>query len=419
VALFRRRSISAAQHRLFGQACVATPPSAGATLAIALLSVTLVGIAAYVVEVPQRTRAVGVLMPSDGLLNIVATDTGRISELNVRDGMTVRKGQVLVRITSDRNAPDRTLLSESQVRSLKAELDLLDRARAHAQLLNAGRESGLRKQLALTEERMARAESERELHLSHVRLLEQSLARLRILADNGSLAEDVLSREKSAVLNAKAIAAGLEGDVLEIHQEHRSMQSELAQLLETSELDNLQQDMKRERLRRELGEAEIEAGRVILAPVAGVVARINTKTGATCRPGQILMTLHDGEGRLEAWLYLPSDKAGQLESGQAVQLRLDAYPHEVFGTVTAIVSEVSSIALLAADLSIPLPIKGPVFEVRAAIADNSIEALGSSWPLSPGTSFKADVIRRQYRLYEWLLRSLWREDEGGPIVVGT
>jgi hypothetical protein len=60
-----------------------------------------------------------------------------------------------------------------------------------------------------------------------------------------------------------------------------------------------------------------------------------------------------------------------------------------------------------------------VFEVRAAIADNSIEALGSSWPLSPGTSFKADVIRRQYRLYEWLLRSLWREDEGGPIVVGT
>jgi membrane fusion protein len=90
----------------------------------------------------------------------------------------------------------------------------------------------------------------------------------------------------------------------------------------------------------------------------------------------------------------------------------------MFGTLTAIVSKISNIALLAPDLAVPLPIQGPVFEVRASISDTSIDALGSSWPLAPGTSFRADVIRRRYRLYQWLLRSLWREDEGGYAIGG-
>jgi len=79
---------------------------------------------------------------------------------------------------------------------------------------------------------------------------------------------------------------------------------------------------------------------------------------------------------------------------------------------------VSTIALLASDLTVPLPIRGPVFEVRASIADDSIEALGSSWPLAPGTSFQADVIRRRYRLYQWLLHSVWGEDESGYAIGG-
>ncbi|MFQ6005740.1 MAG: membrane-fusion protein, partial [Woeseia sp.] len=111
-------------------------------------------------------------------------------------------------------------------------------------------------------------------------------------------------------------------------------------------------------------------------------------------------------GPLEAWLYLPSGKAGQLRAGQAVQLRLDAYPHQMFGTLGAVVSQVSTIALLASDLTVPLPIDGPVFEVRASINRDSIVALGSSWPLSPGTSFQADVVRQRYRLYEWLFRAI-------------
>lgn len=410
--LLRKQSVSAARHRLLGRVCILTPPTAGVTLLVALSSLILLGVVVYTVEVPQRTRAIGVLMPAGGLLKVIANDTGRITELAVKEGMTVREGQVLLRITSDRNAPGRSPVSESQVRSLRMELELMERAQARQRDMKSSRVTALEEQFTLTRSRQAKARVEIELQASHIGLLNQRYKRMKVLAANGGLAKDLLSQERSGILHAKAISAGLEGDLLQIGQELADLQAKRDETLAAAGLDRLQHDMGRERLLRQIGRAEIEAGRVVLAPAAGIVARLSVTTGSTSRPGQTLMTLYKAEGRLEAWLYLPSDKAGQLKAGQSVQLRLDAYPHEMFGTLTAVVSKVSTIALLASDLTVPLPIKGPVFEVRASIRDDRIEALGSSWPLAPGTSFRADVIRRRYRLYQWLLRSFWSDDDG-------
>ncbi|MEE8538740.1 MAG: HlyD family efflux transporter periplasmic adaptor subunit [Woeseiaceae bacterium] len=410
--LLRKQSVSAARHRLLGRVCILTPPTAGATLLVALSSLILLGVVVYTVEVPQRTRAIGVLMPAGGLLKVIANGTGRITELAVKEGMTVREGQVLLRITSDRNAPGRSPVSESQVRSLRMELELMERAQARQRDMKSSRVTALEEQFTLTRSRQAKARVEIKLQASHIGLLKQRYKRMKVLAANGGLAKDLLSQERSGILHAKAISAGLEGDLLQIGQELADLQAKRDETLAAAGLDRLQHDMGRERLLRQIGRAEIEAGRVVLAPAAGIVARLSVTTGSTSRPGQTLMTLYKAEGRLEAWLYLPSDKAGQLKAGQSVQLRLDAYPHEMFGTLTAVVSKVSTIALLASDLTVPLPIKGPVFEVRASIRDDRIEALGSSWPLAPGTSFRADVIRRRYRLYQWLLRSFWSDDDG-------
>jgi hypothetical protein len=88
-----------------------------------------------------------------------------------------------------------------------------------------------------------------------------------------------------------------------------------------------------------------------------------------------------------------------------VEISLDAYPRQVFGTHTAIVSSVSGIALLPKDIRAPLLLAGPVFEVKADLEQHEVSAEGARWPLSPGTSFSADIIQRRFRLYEWLFRS--------------
>ena len=417
-ALFRSRCVSASRHRLLGQVCIVTPPTTTATLLIAALSLILLGAATYFVEVPQRTRAIGVLMPAGGLLKVIATDTGRVTELAVKEGMTVTEGQLLLRITSDRNAPDSSAVSKSQIRSLEAELGLIDRAHVREREMKSSRAAALEKQVALTQVRLRKAAAEVDLQSRHVRILEQRFERMNVLVVQGSLAKDKLAQERSGILRAKANSVGLERDMLRVRQESEQQEMERNEILKEMELGQLYHDMERERLFRQIGRAQIESGQVVLAPATGVVARLSARLGSTSRLGQTLLTLYKSDSRLEAWLYVPSDKAGQLRAGQAVQLRLDAYPHEMFGTISAVVSQVSPIALLASDLAVPLPIKGPVFEVRASITDDSIDALGSSWPLSPGTSFQADVIRQRFRLYQWLLRSVRGEDESGYSLAG-
>jgi multidrug efflux pump subunit AcrA (membrane-fusion protein) len=38
---------------------------------------------------------------------VIATDTGQITELAVKEGMTVTEGQLLLRMTNERNSPGR------------------------------------------------------------------------------------------------------------------------------------------------------------------------------------------------------------------------------------------------------------------------------------------------------------------------
>jgi multidrug efflux pump subunit AcrA (membrane-fusion protein) len=160
----------------------------------------------------------------------------------------------------------------------------------------------------------------------------------------------------------------------------------------------------REQLERQVAALEAEVSRDLQSPVDGAIARITVRPGQAVRAGQTLMTLHRKEVPLQAWLYLSSADAGLLEEGQQVELSLDAWPRQVFGTRPATIVSVSHIALLPSELDVPLAIAGPVFEVRATLDEQHIRAHGKEWPLAAGTSLRADIVQRRYRLYQWLLR---------------
>ena len=174
-------------------------------------------------------------------------------------------------------------------------------------------------------------------------------------------------------------------------------------------LNEIQHALSVERLTREIELIQHDVSQKITAAEQGVISRVLVRPGEAIQSGQVLASLRRPGDRLQAWLYLPTSTARQLRIGQAVEISLDAYPHTVYGTRTAVVSSVSGAALLPADVRAPLLLAGPVFEVKAELNENSIDADGQSWPLTPGTSFTAEIIQRRMKLYEWLFRSLRSE----------
>ena len=119
------------------------------------------------------------------------------------------------------------------------------------------------------------------------------------------------------------------------------------------------------------------------------------------QPGQLLMTLYEPGSALEARLFVAAAAAGKIQRGQEVHLQLDAYPRQIFGSHRATVTEVSAVAVAAAELNLPLPLTGPVFEIRAVAQGDA----GLAWQLPPGTVVSAQVIRHRWPLLKWLLRS--------------
>ena len=218
----------------------------------------------------------------------------------------------------------------------------------------------------------------------------------------------VLMRASAEGADLEQQALGLELEIARLARSEREAQRQ-------ADLDKTAHRIESERLLREITRAEYRLAQSITAPADSIVARVLVRPGVSIGKGQVVAKLYyPGQG-LEAWLYVSSSSARMLQTGQSVQIRLDAYPQEVFGTQTAVVSHVSGVALVPEEVFVPLTLGGPVFEIRANLRDTYLEAYGSEWPLSPGTAFKADILQRQFKLYEWLMRPFLVDADGGNV----
>jgi len=74
----------------------------------------------------------------------------------------------------------------------------------------------------------------------------------------------------------------------------------------------------------------------LTAPHDGVVQQVLVHPGEAATPGQVLVLLLDPTD-LTLTVYLPEQHLGRVQVGDPVQVRVDAYPEQVFhGTVEAI-----------------------------------------------------------------------------------
>lgn len=403
--LIRAPALAARREPLHGVVTVSLPPGARAAASLSLSTVLLLGLAAWLVEVPQRVQAVGVLMPPGGFVRIVATQAGRVTALHVREGEAVDEGQPLVQVASDGGAVTAThSLPHARLQSLRAELALQRELAREQQRARQSRALALDGQIGRMSEELQRAAAEIALHDARIALLSRRLERIRSLAARGNAAGIQLEEARLEWLAARAAVEALRRQSVRLEQERERLQEAQAALALEALRDEIGQAIATERLQRQMPDVVAHIGRALRAPRSGVVARIMVRPGQPVDAGQTLATIRGPRGQLEAWLYLPSAQAGSLAEGQAVELRFDAWPSRIFGTQAATIASVSAMALMPSDLDVPLALPGPVFEIRARLERQAMTAGGRLWPLAAGTAVRADLVQQRYRLYEWLLR---------------
>jgi membrane fusion protein len=334
------------------------------------------------------------------------------------EGQEVHAGDTLLTLAAELPG-----LDDAAQRTLQATFD----QRLHSFDDSARRAGALAEQQALALDRRLEGLRDEAAQLAgqigwqakRLALAEAAQARLESLERDQFVSASQVQAKSEEVLGLRADAAGLSRQRQAILRERLAVEAERRELpLQTAQR---QAELARERgdIMELAARADRAGGRrvwALKAPADGVVSAMNVVAGQAVTADMVLATLAPAGAQLQAHLYAPSSALGFLELGQAVHLRLQAFPYAKYGGLEGHVVQVAKAPIQAVELGLALlaPLQGhgePLYRVVVTLPRQTMLAGGSARALLPGMQLEADVTMERRRLIEWVAEPLlaWRE----------
>ncbi len=405
--LFRREAVAHATRRLDGQVVLASPLSVS-TLGL-LLAAVIFGATVFAAlgTYSRKATVPGYLIPDQGMVRAAAPASATLQSLMVQEGDIVSAGDRIAVLslsteTAAGNVGDvisQGLTSETNAARAKAESRLaqleVEREQAKIRLSKSQAEHDqITAQAALQEQRLqiARDEFERAVVIAKKGYLarrEVEARRLTVLGAEQELANHrrELASTESAIADIKARLASIPLEIDAAHSEASTAEATLNQ-------------------RR--AEAEARRLQFVTAPVSGRIAALPVTTGQAISAGSTIAVVVPVGGKLEAELLAPSRAIGFVQPGQDVEVSLEAFPYQRFGTVHGTVRSVSTTVISPAEVGFQgLRVEEPVFRIRVSLARETIMAYGQAIPMQPGMTASAQIVFDRRSLLEWLFDPIY------------
>ena len=403
-SLFRTELLRYLAHRLHGDINIAVPVSwqlIGYSLfAVLIVSLVFICTASY-----ARVETVaGAVALDKGVIPIMPSRPGIVTELPVREGMPVKAGEPLLRIRSEEEltrgetAPGRILAAlGEQDQSFETQAELLQRASDAEQFRLREQARSMAQEIASLDEQIALQERLTLLAQNLFRHAEGVAAQGYISRIDLDTSEaDLLSkRQKLAQLkqNRAAKAADLNGLKASTMQSANTAQAQVEGLTSN-----------RAQVAQQIAQAHSAQGYALTSPVSGTVTAVTARVGQSASAASAAMLLVPADARLLAELYVPSSAIGFLELGQDVNLDVDAFPYQRFGVVKGKITGIASAAYLK---TMPDGKTSPIYLVAVSLQRPSVHGFGREQSLLAGMTLSARIVTRRQTLIEWLFEPLF------------
>ena len=391
---------------------------------------TIAIIWATVGEVDIVATAQGRVIPSDNVKVIQPLETGVVRAILVRDGQSVKKGDILVEFNPTGAAADAARLARelitAQVTTARLEAllyddpldgffppegapeDLLASNRRH--LESAHRERTARVETVGNELTQRRAEirttkaeiygldrtlpmvrdrvnSSKELldkdftpRIEHLKLEEELIALEQRRATAGSRLDELMAALRATTSRNDQLLA----------EERRTTQDQLADV--TARADSLSQELIKARDRNRQ--------QTLRAPVDGVVQQLAIHTqGGVVTPAQELMVIVPGADGIVIEAMIQNKDIGFVVEGQDAEIKIDSFPFTKYGTIRGNVKTVSRDAVLDEKQGWIYPARFNLWETEIIVGNKFV-------PLSPGMTVTAEIKTGKRKLIQYLLAPL-------------
>lgn len=422
-----------------GKAVRELPPLYTRLLAASISGIILGALTwAHFSKVDEVAVTQGELIPAAQVRPVKALEGGVISEIRVKEGDEVKKGDVL--IVQDPK------LSQSEVDRLQKSADLIRQDINRLEAEQAGKSgTGNRLQDQLLEARLqeydtqragANADAQRyeagirEAQARLVRLQENLVnaratlanaqdreATLRSLVDGvGAVprfdyleAKDRLTQAQDQVSSLQQEIAAQQQTIQQAEQAYQAAQQNVGQITAKRQSDILTQLNQRRQdlaaIEGQIAQAQIKtSGETITAPIAGKIYNLQATMGErTVEPGEELLSiLPDGQHLMLEVKVLNRD-IGFIEQGMRAKIKLATFPFQEFGTINGEVVQISPNATMDKDL-------GLVFTARIQLDRTTVAVpvQNRKVELVPGMTATAEIVTRQRSVLTFLLEPITR-----------
>jgi membrane fusion protein len=408
--LFRREALEARRTQPLGAISLAQPLRswilALAAGVVALAVVLFLTVGTYA----RRSTVPGRLVPSKGLVTVLAPATGVIGQLDHVEGDALRAGQRLAVVITPRATPEGGDTQAALEQGIEQRRNGLVSLQAAQQSQLQVQASGLRAQLLAARRELAEIEAEAATREEQGRIAGETLARLKRLQDARYVSALQVNQQESAALEYAAQTQALRRQATTARRTIAQLAQALRELPSQREATHAALERDLAALGQEQVETRARGSLVVAAPVGGIVTTQMVKSGQAVQAGEPLMSLLPRNSVLEAELLVPSRAIGFIEPGDTVQLRYQAYPYQKFGHQLGRVVRISRSALSSGELGalIGNAQQGePFYRITVALARQSVTAYGKPEPLKPGMLLDADVLGERRRLIEWVFEPLY------------
>lgn len=362
----------------------------------------------------RKARINGWLVPEQGVVRSFSPQSGVITEVLVREGMTVQKGSPVLLISTELLSSAAGATRKEIVRQLKRRRDSMVQEKNIQRRVFEDQLDDARKKLEIFSTELKHLGLEVGLQKIKIDMTDKTAARIRELRKRDIVTAPRLEDAEKERLDEAAKLQALERSFATLERE----QAEARATLRAVPLRRQTQENEIERnvaaLEQDLIEAEARREIVITAPQDGTITGLQAETGGNANTSIPLFGIVPSRSKLQAQLFSPSRGIGFLRAGQRVLLRYQAFPYQKFGFYDGVVASVSGSALNPAELNQPLTgltalfgANEPVYRITVELDRQTAVAYGQAVPLQPGMQLEADVMIENRRLIEWVLEPLF------------
>ena len=295
------------------------------TVALLLVTTTVWGVLGTLSE---KVSGRGILVKTGGVLEVVASASGRVTDVPISVGESISEGQVVAWVAQP-DLLDQLEQTRSELAAVRAEhaqnakfrhdqTDLkLEQLRKEA--------AGLRQSIANDSDQLV--------------ALEERLAAQKQLVDKGLLARPTLLESRQARDRTKEARNSSQSRLQQIAVEKSEAQNQLAETLRQGELKIANAEAKLKQLQENL-----RASSQVVSPYTGRVLEVMTEKGKLLNRGEPVLSL-DLTGQtvqnLVAIIYVPSIHGKKVRPGMEINVAPATIPREEYGMMVGRVTLVS------------------------------------------------------------------------------